>query len=92
MQQLLRGLPHAGYNCEHHRASAAQMYDFLEHINVKIVEIKSYICCVYMDLHAFFIVPTSVALRGVRGKESSLYSTSLTAVRVVMDNLHFNNM
>jgi hypothetical protein len=35
------------------------------------------------------MIPTLGALRGVRGKESSLYSTSLTAVRV---DRHVNNM
>jgi hypothetical protein len=45
-----------------------------------------------VGFHAFLVLPTPGALRGVRGKESSLYYTSLTAVRVGIGNLHLNNM
>jgi hypothetical protein len=55
-----------------------------------VIASKSYICSDYIGLHAFLITPG--ALRGVTGKESSLYSTSLTAVIVEIDNLYLNNM
>jgi hypothetical protein len=52
-------------------------------------EFKSYICSVFM---VYIISSWSPLVRGVRGEESSLYSTSLAAVRVGIDGSYLNNM